>query len=368
MHRSHLCWFAHNGITESMAGMITLKQGNLLMAPVEALVNTVNTRGVMGKGIALQFRQAFPENYKVYHAACRRNEVIPGRMLVVPTNHVAGPRLIINFPTKRHWKGKSRLEDIDAGLVDLLRVVREYQIMSIAIPPLGCGNGGLDWDIVRPRIESSFATCPEVDVWLYEPEGALNPDSMPVGTSAPNMTPAQAALLGLMARYAEPGYRMSMIEIQKLAYLLQSAGENLKLEFVRGQYGPYAETIHHVLQRLEGHHIRGYGDRSDDARITLLNSNDPLVQQQLAANQPTMARFDRVADLIDGFETPRGLELLTTVAWVSEQDPTIADDADLVIAHVHAWNAHKRTFPANQIRTAWERLHEHGWMPTSTQQ
>ncbi|MDZ4721202.1 MAG: macro domain-containing protein, partial [Roseiflexaceae bacterium] len=272
--------------------MITITQGNLLAASVEALVNTVNTVGVMGKGIALQFRQAFPENYAAYQAACRRKEVQPGRMLVVPTNQLVGPRLIINFPTKRHWKGKSRIEDIDAGLIDLVRVVHEHAIQSIAIPPLGCGNGGLDWQDVRPRIEAAFAALPDVRVLLYEPDGAPDADTMPVGTRPPKMTPARAALIGLMARYAEPGYRLSMLEIQKLAYFLQTAGEDLKLEFVKGPYGPYAETINHVLQRLESHHIRGYGDRSEEARITLLQGADEAAQERLEAHQATLERFD----------------------------------------------------------------------------
>lgn len=130
--------------------MLELTKGNLLEAPVEALVNTVNTVGVMGKGIALQFRQAFPENFKVYAAACKRDEVVPGKMLVVPTQRLDNPKFVINFPTKRHWKGKSRMEDVEAGLRDLVDVIRREKIQSIAVPPLGCGNGGLDWRVVRP--------------------------------------------------------------------------------------------------------------------------------------------------------------------------------------------------------------------------
>ena len=350
-----------NGTIESMAPMLTLMRGNLLEAPVEALVNTVNTVGVMGKGIALQFKQAIPDNYAAYHAACRRKEVQPGRMFVVQTNQLIGPRIIINFPTKRHWKGKSRLEDIDLGLIDLAHVVREQGIRSIAIPPLGCGFGGLDWEDVRPRIEAAFEALPDVQVMLYEPEGAPNADDMPIGTSMPNVTPARAALIGLMAQYAEPGYRMTMLEIQKLAYLLQTTGENLQLEFDKGQYGPYTETIHHVLQRLEGHLIRGYGDRSDSARITLLEGANEAVRERLDAHQETLERFDRVAELIEGFETPRGLELLTTVQWVRSHEPDIANDPERIVQRVHNWNAHKRTFPENQIRTAWQRLNEQGW-------
>jgi O-acetyl-ADP-ribose deacetylase (regulator of RNase III) len=149
--------------------MLELTTGNLLDANAEALVNTVNTVGIMGKGIALQFRLAFPRNFELYQSACKRGDVVPGKMFVVPTNRLDNPKYIINFPTKRHWKGKSRIEDIDAGLVDLVEVVRRENIKSVAIPPLGCGNGGLDWNEVRPRIESAFAALPEVRVLVFGP-------------------------------------------------------------------------------------------------------------------------------------------------------------------------------------------------------
>src|SRR6266850_4231018 len=135
-----------------MNNMIELKRGDILEAKADALVNTVNCVGVMGRGIALQFRKAFPENFKVYEAACERKEVEPGTMLVFETGRLTGPRYIINFPTKRHWKGKSRMEDIDAGLPALVEEIKKRGIRSVAVPPLGCGLGGLNWNDVRPRI------------------------------------------------------------------------------------------------------------------------------------------------------------------------------------------------------------------------
>src|SRR4051812_26832566 len=139
-----------------MSGMVEVTRGNLLDADVEALVNTVNTVGVMGKGIALQFKKAYPQVYDAYRLACNAGDVEPGRMLVAQTGQISGPRLIINFPTKRHWRGRSKLADIDAGLEDLVRVLEEWQVQSVAVPPLGCGNGGLDWNVVRPRIEAAL--------------------------------------------------------------------------------------------------------------------------------------------------------------------------------------------------------------------
>jgi O-acetyl-ADP-ribose deacetylase (regulator of RNase III) len=152
--------------------VIQIARGNLLEAPVEALVNAVNCIGVMGKGLALQFKQAFPANFRAYEAAARAGSVVPGRMFVHDRGILVGPRYIINFPTKRHWRDKSRMEDIEAGLTALVDEVRERGIRSIAVPPLGCGLGGLDWSEVRPRIEAAFATVSEVDVHLYAPTGA----------------------------------------------------------------------------------------------------------------------------------------------------------------------------------------------------
>jgi O-acetyl-ADP-ribose deacetylase (regulator of RNase III) len=152
--------------------MIELTRGDLFQADAEALVNAVNCVGVMGRGIALQFKQAFPRNFTAYAAACKRGEVEPGRMLVVETVQRTAPRYIVNFPTKRHWKDKSRLADIDSGLLALIAEVRRLGIRSIAVPPLGCGLGGLAWADVRPRIERAFVALPDVRVLLYEPEGA----------------------------------------------------------------------------------------------------------------------------------------------------------------------------------------------------
>jgi O-acetyl-ADP-ribose deacetylase (regulator of RNase III) len=343
--------------------MIERAAGNILEANAEALVNTVNTVGVMGKGIALQFRQAFPRNYEIYRRACLRGDVKAGLMLVTPTGRFENPTLIVNFPTKRHWKGRSRLEDIDAGLTDLVRVIKEKDIHSIAIPPLGCGNGGLDWNIVRPRIEHALAAVPDTRVLLFAPDGAPAVDDMPVATSSPKMTPGRAALLAAMIVYAEPGYRLSMLEIQKLAYFLQEAGEPLRLGFVKGQYGPYAEALHHVLQRIEGHYIRGYGDRSQDASIQVLPPGYEGAAAHLRDHRETEARLQRVSSLIEGFETPRGVELLATVDWVAKNEARATADPEVAVSAVHAWNDHKRrAFPAQQIRAAWQQLRTQDWI------
>jgi O-acetyl-ADP-ribose deacetylase (regulator of RNase III) len=151
--------------------MIETRHGNILEADAEALVNTVNCVGVMGKGLALQFKHAFPANFKAYEAACRVREVVPGRMFIFDNGNPQNPRYILNFPTKRHWRDNSRIEDIRSGLESLVADLRRLGIRSIAVPPLGCGLGGLNWRDVRPMIENSFSELPDVRVLLFPPVG-----------------------------------------------------------------------------------------------------------------------------------------------------------------------------------------------------
>ena len=176
--------------------MIETGSGDILAADVEALVNTVNCVGIMGRGIALQFRKAFPDNFKAYEAVCKRHELQPGRMFVFETGGLTNPRYIINFPTKRHWKGKSQLADIESGLKALVTEVRRLGIRSIAIPPLGCGQWGLDWAEVRPRIEQALTAEPDVKVLLYSPAGGPVPAASTSSLAIPKMTEGRAALVG----------------------------------------------------------------------------------------------------------------------------------------------------------------------------
>jgi O-acetyl-ADP-ribose deacetylase (regulator of RNase III) len=347
--------------------MIEYVRGNILNAEADALVNTVNCVGVMGKGVALQFKQAYPENFRQYERACRANEVQPGRMLTVPIADLLRPKpkFIINFPTKRHWKGKSRLEDIETGLEALAEEVRSLAITSIAIPPLGCGNGGLDWAQVKPRIEATFKKLPDVHVLLYAPQQAPAVNTMPIATGKPRMTRSRALLIRLLEQYGALGYPLSLLEIQKLAFFLQAAGEPLKLNYVKHRYGPYAENLNHVLQKLEGHYIRGYGDRNQRAEVQLLVGATDAAQAVLARAPDAEERLDRVSRLIEGFEDPYGMELLASVLWVAREKPMVAFDLNQVIAGMQAWNERKRkVFDPDHIRKAWQRLQDEAWLTT----
>jgi O-acetyl-ADP-ribose deacetylase (regulator of RNase III) len=342
-----------------------LGTGNLLAADVDALVNTVNTDGVMGKGLALQFKKAFPDNFAAYERACKAGEVAPGRMHIV--RRLASPRFIINFPTKKHWRNPSKIEFIRDGLVDLTRRVHELGIESIAIPPLGCGNGGLNWRDVKREILTAFANLPNVRVVLFEPSNSPPATEVIDRRAKPSMSPGRAAVLALMGRYLETdyAYRLSLVEVQKLAYFLQEAGEALRLEYRAHHYGPYADDLRKVLRNMEGHYTVGVGDgkNAPETPLDLLPNALDAARSFLVDRPQTLQRLDRVAKLIDGFETPFGMELLATVHWVMKHEAvTQLDD---VVVRVHAWSDRKMsTMKPGHIGAAWMRLREHGWAAT----
>ena len=199
--------------------MVEYKTGNIITEDAEALVNTVNCVGIMGRGIALQFKNAFPENFKAYESAYRRGELQPGRLLVVGTNQLSNPKYIINFPTKRHWRGRSRLSDIETGLQALVEEIRILRLHSVAIPPLGSGLGGLDWSEVRPKIEAAMRQLSDdVRVIVFEPKDT--PREIVSSRKVPTMTPGRAALVSLIQRYLsgllDPF--VTLLEIHKLMY------------------------------------------------------------------------------------------------------------------------------------------------------
>ena len=342
--------------------MIEFGRGDMLRTDAEALVNTVNCVGVMGRGVALQFKKAYPANFAVYRKVCERKEMKPGRMLVFETGQLTNPKYIINFPTKRHWRENSRLEDIESGLADLVSQVRKYRIHSIAVPPLGCGLGGLDWSDVRTRIIKAFAELPEVRIVLFVPGGS--PSEQFRSATVPTMTPGRAVLVGLMNRYlaglAEPW--VTLLEVHKLMYFAQESGEPLRLKYVKATYGPYAENLRHVLSQIEGHLTVGYADGGDDPdkHLEIVSGVVPDALAFLKNHPETVARFERVADLVEGFETPFGMELLASVHWVAAKEGPRSPDA--VVAAVHGWNERKLQFTPPQIQMALGMLKEKGWL------
>lgn len=344
--------------------MITFTHGDILRDSSEALVNTVNCMGVMGRGIALQFRNAFPANFKAYVKACKKGEIQPGRMFVHETGALTGPRFIINFPTKRHWRGQSRMEDIESGLVALVELIRTARIRSIAVPPLGCGLGGLEWSAVREKIVAALGSLDEVMVNVYEPAGAPAPEVMARSAKVPGMTPGRAALVELMQQYLagllDPF--VTLLEVHNLMYFLQETGEPLSLRYSKAPYGPYAENLAHVLKAIEGYFVSGYADGGDapDKQLHLVPGVYDDAHRFLATQEATRNRLARVGKLVQGFESPFGVELLATVHWVATRENP--DGLEDLIERTYAWNKRKQQFTSRQIGIAVSRLQEEGWI------
>jgi len=345
--------------------MIEFKQGDLLACNTEAIVNTVNCVGVMGRGIALQFKKKYPENFKSYAEACKRGDVVIGKMFVFEMAGLFSPRLIINFPTKRHWRDPSLIEDIRSGLLDLVNVIKERRITSIAIPPLGCGLGGLEWGTVLPLIQSALADLPGINIVIFEPTGAPLAEKMAHVQKQPNMTKGRAALIRLAKRYLgglidlDPS--LSLLELHKLMYFMQSCGEPLRLKYVKAPHGPYAENLSHVLNAIEGHYLTGYADGGDNPNkeLEIVQGADENAQAFLMQYPDTIECVNRVAELVDGFETPFGMELLATVHWVAMNGATSFED---LVKHTYDWGPHKKKFSSYQIEVAYQRLVRLGWI------
>ena len=339
---------------------IELRTGDILKADVDAIVNTVNCVGIMGRGIALQFKNAYPANFKAYKAACDAEQVQPGRMFVYETGKFT-PRFIINFPTKRHWKGKSRIEDIEAGLIALAEEIESRGIKSVAIPPLGAGLGGLNWEEVLPRIIAVLQDIAGIKLIIFQPNGP--PDTVRA-SSVPDMTSGRASLVTLMHRYLQGLMDpfVTLIEVQKLMYFMQEAGEPLRLNYVKHHYGPYANNLSHVLHRIEGYFVAGYHDGGDqpDKELTIVPGAIHEAERVLEHEPHTHKNFNRVADLVDGFETPYGMELLATVHWVATREGATTHEAAVEL--VRDWNERKKAFTPRQVTIAFNALQSKGWL------
>ena len=325
--------------------MIQFTEGNLLEAEVEAVVNTVNTVGIMGKGIALMFKDRFPRNFEAYVRACAAGQVRLGEMYVTENKELFGPRWIINFPTKTHWRVKTKIEWIEEGLKDLVRTIVERNIHSIAIPPLGCGNGGLDWREVGPLIASALQDVEGLNAMVYEPTSRYQNVARRRGVE--KLTPARALVAEMVRRYCLLGIDCSILEVQKLGWFLERGvrrfrvADPLKFRFEANKYGPYSHNLTKLLDSLDGSYLRCDKRLADADPLDLIWFNEAkhdLLQAYLISGEGK--EFSRVlawaSTAVDGFESPLGMELLSTVDWMMQRDkiePTI----DGVIDGLKGW-------------------------------
>lgn len=308
--------------------MITYTTGNLLDADVDALVNTVNTVGVMGKGIALMFKERFPENTRAYEAGCKSGQVRVGEMFVTHGTGLWGPRWIINFPTKQHWRQPTKLEWVKDGLESLRRIIIEQEIRSIAIPPLGCGNGGLHWDDVRPLIEQALQGLTDVQIIVYEPSHQYQ--NVAKSTGVETLTPARALVAEAIRRYSVIGIECTLVETQKLAWFLERSIVRLGLEnplnlrFNANRYGPYSLPLMKLLEALDGSYLHSEKRLADAAPFDCIwfdDSRRNVIDAYLMSqdNGEWIRVLDATDVLIDGFQSPLNMEALASVDWLHSQ-------------------------------------------------
>lgn len=315
--------------------MITYIQGNLLDANVEALVNTVNTVGVMGKGIALMFKERFPRNMLDYAKACKLNQVVTGKMFITVTNELIGPHWIVNFPTKQHWRSPSQMKWIEEGLVDLRHFIVDNSVKSIAIPPLGAGNGGLDWEQVKSKIEVILGDLNHVNILIYEPTQQYQ--NVAKRTGVKKLTPSRALIAELIRRYWILGMECSLLEIQKLAWFLnrvidkQRLKNEFNLQFKANKYGPYAHNLNHLLNALDGSYLKADKRIPDCKAFDVIwfndDERDTISAYLKSEGKHYLSALDQITKLIDGFESPFGMELLATIDWLLSQtqcEPTVS--------------------------------------------
>ncbi len=336
--------------------MIKFIKGNILIADVEALVNTVNTVGIMGKGIALAFKKTFPLNYKLYKKVCDNKEFTVGTMFTTDTGQIT-PKFIINFPTKEHWKGRSKIEFIEKGMKELVETIKTNQIKSIAIPPLGCGNGGLKWSIVKPIILNELKNIgSDIEIIIYEP--GFNNQTIPVKKEI-SLTPARAMLLYALKDYQVLGYSINLLVAQKIAYFLQRIGEPLNLQYEKGHYGPYSNRLQHLLKYLNGYYLNFKHEETKPSSTISINHFEKVIsytQKELDTNQ--LERLKKVKELIEGFESPYGLELLATVDYVSQNGNI--ENTDEIISKIGEWTERKKEIMKPiHIQVAHKRLKEY---------
>lgn len=339
--------------------------GNLLNAKTQAIVNTVNTVGVMGKGIALQFKERFPQNYKAYADACKKGKVEIGKMFVFNESDLLNEdKIIINFPTKKEWYRKSQYSYIEEGLKDLVKTIKDNKIQSISIPPLGCGNGGLKWEKVKSLMVKYLGDLDDVDIFIYQPNDKIKEILQKENARKDvQLTPARAMLLYALFKYEKYGEYTTVFTANKLAYFLQQSGENLRLKFEPYTYGPYAQAIEKVLYALNGKYLKGLEQMEAKPFEPLQLNYDKYdevakyVQEKLSQNQKD--RLENLFRAINGFESTLSLEILSSVHFIKQENPKI--ELGEILSKIREWNERKKALITEEyVQIAYNHLNDYG--------
>ena len=325
--------------------MIHFVTGDMFASDADALVNTVNLNGVMGKGIALQFKKQFPANFLTYKEACANKSIGIGRLLSTREVHNGKYITVINFPTKTNWRKPSEYSYIEAGLKDLRNVITSSGIQSIAIPPLGAGNGGLLWDSVKRLIEHHLSDM-TADIYVYEPSSHI---AEKMKAERVKLTDARALLLYVMFDMVRQGEYASEFSCEKICYFLQRFGaEHLfKLKYEPKYYGPYSGKVRYVLQYMSGSYIMGYSDmdRKPFESLSIIPDSFNDIKTHIESNPQLKAIAARTTRFLSGFYSDFGLELLSSVDYIYNSDRNLT--AEQIYTRLKEWNHRKSTLFAD---------------------
>ena len=327
--------------------MIKYIKGNIFESKAQALVNTVNTVGIMGKGIALQFKKAFPNNYRAYVDACKNKNIDVGKLFVfTDSNMLSGEKIIINFPTKTDWRKPSEYEYIEKGLNDLLTIIKHYNLKSIAIPPLGAGNGGLEWEKVKKIINEKLKDI-DINFLIYEPTKEIKEK---LKEERIKLTKARALLLYMLFDLVKNGEYVSEFSSEKVCYFLQIFGAKkyFKLNYIPNVYGPYSGKIRYLLNILNGSYIMGYSDMNKKPfePITLLSDTYEIVTEYIKKDEELSTIAKKTTDFLNGFYSDFALELLSSIHFLIKENKT--NDKKIIKKSLSEWNNRKRSLFTNE--------------------
>lgn len=326
--------------------MIKFLTGNILDSKAEALINTVNTVGIMGKGIALQFKKAYPNNFKAYHQACKNEQVKIGKLFVTKDDNLtSGEKIIINFPTKKDWRKPSEYEYIEKGLKDLLNIIDIYNIKSIAIPPLGAGNGGLEWEKVK-NIIFQYLNHLDIEILVYEPTTFIKEK---LKKERVRLTDARALLLYVLYDLVRNGEYVSEFSSEKVAYFLQQFGAKkyFKLNYESNFYGPYSGKVRFLLNTLNGSYIMGYSDMNKKPfePLTLVGDGFEEVKKYIEANPELKSIATKTMRFLNGFYSDFALELLSSIDFIARQEKSL--NREIISNKLATWSDRKRSIFSN---------------------
>lgn len=326
--------------------MINYIIGNILESKAQALVNTVNTVGVMGKGVALQFKKTYPNNFKAYEDACKKDKIVIGKMFVTfDSNLYTGDKIIINFPTKKDWKKPSEYTYIEEGLNDLISVISKYKIKSIAIPPLGAGNGGLKWELVKKIIEGKLKHL-DTEIFVYEPTAQIREQ---LKEERVKLTEARALLLYVLYDLVKNGEYVSEFSSEKVCYFLQRLGAKkyFNLEFKPLFYGPYSGKIKYLLNALNGSYIIGFSDMNKKPfePLTLVTDGYEAVKNYIEDNNELFSIAKKTMEFLDGFYSDFALEILSSIDYIASQHNTF--DKETISEKLDKWSYRKSNMFSN---------------------